>query len=469
MEEKIEKLKEIMSGLSTKSLMKIIEDDFNDYEKYAVDIAKEEFEKRKDDFEDSEQITDETSVVEKHEETENSLNSIYDNISLLSDEKLEDLLKNHSTEYRATAINYAISEAQRRNLEIVSLYKQLRDLMVDTPFELVEKAIRNLYPEQVSYIGKYSEIYAYLLNISPNSNENGDQLNFIYEDGFWKATGIDRVHNEQFGLEFYKWGDLLSLQVKNEQIHNMGKANYAAIILTNITQFGFSENEIQTYFNKMDTEGYDGNQNEYLMFQNNGIGFNDAIDGAIILKQKIAEKLKEEQELSQVRPWIRFWARTIDISIILLPLGFIWFSLFPNIYRLDSKYACGFGYSIINFLIWAFIEALLISKWGYTPGKWILNVKVRDKNSGNLIYNKSFKRILLVLLYGYGLCVPIISAIANIISYRTLVLKGITKWDERMDVVVTHQKIGVYKIILAIFLLIALPIAMFFMYHSLMN
>lgn len=53
-----------------------------------------------------------------------------------------------------------------------------------------------------------------------------------------------------------------------------------------------------------------------------------------------------------------------------------------------------------------------------------------------------------------GIGLPLISLVTNIESYNELTKKGITSWDRDGGFVVSHHKIGIFKIILAILLFI---------------
>ena len=123
----------------------------------------------------------------------------------------------------------------------------------------------------------------------------------------------------------------------------------------------------------------------------------------------------------------------------------------------------------MDFSIWALLEAYFLSKWGYTPGKWALNTKVQDVNGGNLSYKKALKRVIFILLYGEGLLIPFVSYIFNFASYRRLMDKGITKWDEKEEVIVSHEKIEIGKVILAVLILVGLPIISFFIKKIIMS
>ena len=76
-------------------------------------------------------------------------------------------------------------------------------------------------------------------------------------------------------------------------------------------------------------------------------------------------------------------------------------------------------------------------------------------------YQKALKRVLRILFYGEGFLIPFVSFITNIVSYNRLMDRGITKWDEQEEVVVSHKEIESYKVVLAVLILVGLPIISF--------
>jgi len=348
------------------------------------------------------------------------------------------------------------------------------DLIKAAEFESVKNAISNIYSEQLLFIEKYNAVYALLLQLKPNE-ENVDYLNIDNEDFRWKVAGEDANTGENYGVAFFAWADWLSFLVKNEQIYDIGKENYIAICLMTLTQYGFTEEEIQRKFSEIENVKQSESADEEPY--SNGLPFNEykditlnkTLERVSDIKHEFLKKLSEEHEPLQVRPWIRLWARSIDNSIIGLLLWYTWILIIPKFYALNSSYIWNYVFSILDFFIWALFEAFFISKWGYTPGKWVLNTKVQDVNGGNLSYYKALKRVLLILLYGEGLLIPFVSVIFRFTSYNRLMGKGVTKWDEQEDVIVSHEKIESEKVILAVLILVGLPIISFLINKIIMS
>lgn len=143
-----------------------------------------------------------------------------------------------------------------------------------------------------------------------------------------------------------------------------------------------------------------------------------------------------EAEGHQKRPWVRYGSKTLDLLW--------WFSLFGLI-------AYGFGFYttdtesifvILAFLLWAFLEALFISKWGATPGKWIFNMRLFNVDGNKLSYWDAFLRGLRSLGEGYAFSIPFISILTCLRSYDIYQKNGITPWDKCYGVKVVHRSIG---------------------------
>ena len=135
-----------------------------------------------------------------------------------------------------------------------------------------------------------------------------------------------------------------------------------------------------------------------------------------------------------VRPWVRFWARHFDLAIA----GTINIVLFGFIYSGIIRHK--FIIMEISLVILAFMEATLLK------------------------FTKALLRTWLVILKGLGLEIPIVSLITLDNAHSILTTQGITSWDNKLKLKVTHKKIGLKRIILFVTLNLALLLIFFIMF-----
>lgn len=150
----------------------------------------------------------------------------------------------------------------------------------------------------------------------------------------------------------------------------------------------------------------------------------------------------------QVRPWVRFWARMMDYLLVDIALCIVFIIVFDWTGRLMQW---GFIVPLVP-LVWMFLEPLFLRRWGTTPGKAFLRTYVTKKGGGKFTYENAFERCLKVWIRGIGLGIPIVNIIALIVAYVKFSKNHVTSWDRDCGTTVKHDKIGVERIILFVFL-----------------
>jgi len=182
----------------------------------------------------------------------------------------------------------------------------------------------------------------------------------------------------------------------------------------------------------------------------------------------------ETEEVSQVRPWVRFLARMTDYYIFSLLVSLLISLLFPDFMEqmshmltrqtsLQDSETTGLQ-SVLFLLIirvvvtflWVFIEAYTISKYGTTFGKNLLGTRVLDQNGELLPYDRALKRSYGVWLKGMGAGFALISWITMLFGYQSLKKDGFNSWDKDMDSKVVHTYFSTTRlmIILGFFFII---------------
>jgi hypothetical protein len=147
----------------------------------------------------------------------------------------------------------------------------------------------------------------------------------------------------------------------------------------------------------------------------------------------------------QVRPWIRYWARTADFLIFAMFGGIGIGIAAPHLVEIPDQL-----YGMLLLVLYVFFEPVLLSTFGTTPFRAILNVRIRNRDGSKLTYGQALKRSLLVFVKGSGLGIPLVSLITHLYSYNRLTGRGITSWDESGGFIVSHQTIPWWRWMLLI-------------------
>ena len=156
----------------------------------------------------------------------------------------------------------------------------------------------------------------------------------------------------------------------------------------------------------------------------------------------------------EVRPWLRYLARYIDIAvygIILMMmvaisaviLGF----LGTNVSFLSTVPQLVFTVLYVIFLI--LIESMVFSHWQTTLGKKFLKIKINKLDESKIAYSDALKRTVQVWFKGLGFGIPLISLFTQINAYGNLTDKGITSWDRDGEFDVKQEQIDTWRIVVA--------------------
>jgi membrane-associated protease RseP (regulator of RpoE activity) len=130
-----------------------------------------------------------------------------------------------------------------------------------------------------------------------------------------------------------------------------------------------------------------------------------------------------------VRPFRRFAARTIDglvtLALLAAPLPV------PAGVR-----------ALLGFVAWVPLEVLLLSTWGTTPGKWLLEIRVRNAAGEKLGATEAWHRVANVWAWGLGFGWPPVSFVLPLLALWRLSTRRRTYWDELGSYQVDHRPIG---------------------------
>ena len=137
-------------------------------------------------------------------------------------------------------------------------------------------------------------------------------------------------------------------------------------------------------------------------------------------------------------PWIRYWARYVDMNVM---------SLIVGVLLAASPPAAALALSFLSILAYPFVEALMFAMFGSTPGKWLMGIRVVRADGEQLTFIDGLKRTTGVVIKGLGLWLPIVSMITHIMAYNRLNNTGSTSWDEDGGFRVLHKPVGTLRIL----------------------
>ena len=151
--------------------------------------------------------------------------------------------------------------------------------------------------------------------------------------------------------------------------------------------------------------------------------------------------------MSQVRPWVRYWARMFDIYLACIVGGLAIGILHTNAFDQPGGDQL-FGLAVI--FAWVFIEAFFLSTAGTTPGKWLFKIRIVPPHGSSLDYSTALSRSFKVWWRGLGIGFPLASLITLIVAHGKLTKNGVTTWDRDDGFTITHERIGALRVMVAV-------------------
>lgn len=127
-------------------------------------------------------------------------------------------------------------------------------------------------------------------------------------------------------------------------------------------------------------------------------------------------------------PVRRYVARVLDASLVSIVIQFVLYVVL----RL-RPIPTGFVTTLISIgycLISLPVNAFFIHRWGTTPGKWIMGIRVLDFTGKKMTYIDALFREWLAFGSGLGWCLPIYEYYRLYKSFKSYVQTGETDWDE---------------------------------------
>lgn len=120
----------------------------------------------------------------------------------------------------------------------------------------------------------------------------------------------------------------------------------------------------------------------------------------------------------------RFWARWLDLYLFAAVAWLVLWATGQNIEALTSSPTM-----LFQFAPWFLIEIFLIARFGTTPGKWLMGLRVINADASLLSPVQSARRAFMVLGIGIGFGLTLLSPFCQALSYFTTRRIGKTVWD----------------------------------------
>ncbi len=163
-----------------------------------------------------------------------------------------------------------------------------------------------------------------------------------------------------------------------------------------------------------------------------------------------------------VSPWARWAARTFDFSVCTFTAALV-IAFFLISIGCETGHVSEVGWMILAIPTGLTLDALCYYFFGWTLGKWLFAVKVRHEDGGRLIFSEYLKRNFGVFIQGFGLSIPIVWLVAEIIQYNRLRDGKPASYDEGKNIKIVRAKhsavrtffgivalVGIYVILLAL-------------------
>ena len=121
----------------------------------------------------------------------------------------------------------------------------------------------------------------------------------------------------------------------------------------------------------------------------------------------------------------RFWARWFDLYLF---AGFWWLAMWASGRNIGETLQNPW-IILSQYIPWFMLESFLLHRFGFTPGKWLLGIRVRNDDGSPLSLAQSTRRSIRVLFLGIGFGWGIIALICQTMAFFTTKRLGRPLWD----------------------------------------
>lgn len=118
---------------------------------------------------------------------------------------------------------------------------------------------------------------------------------------------------------------------------------------------------------------------------------------------------RDETPRACYHPWQRWMARMLDTTLYSTVFEVLWLVLLRDRSVALASGLLGWVLGLISLAFALAVEPLWLHYWGWTPGKWVFGLKLRDEHGDKLTLAQGFRRSGRVIWEGYGLDIPFYS------------------------------------------------------------
>lgn len=144
----------------------------------------------------------------------------------------------------------------------------------------------------------------------------------------------------------------------------------------------------------------------------------------------------------------RFWARWFDIYLY---SGFWWLAMWAVGQDIEAALLNPWV-MFFQCVPWFALEALLIHKFGTTPGKWLLGLQVTNNDGTPLDLAASIRRALSVMFSGVGFGWGLLAVFCQALSLFNAKRLGAPLWDHSGGHQVIARPLSPFRLVALVFL-----------------
>lgn len=149
--------------------------------------------------------------------------------------------------------------------------------------------------------------------------------------------------------------------------------------------------------------------------------------------------------------WRRFWARWMDIHVY---IAIWWLCMWASGRSIEAVLG-NLWIMIVQLVPWFIAESILIHRFGTTPGKWLLGLRVTNVDGSPLSLTAATLRSFRVLIGGIGFGWSLLALFCQALSFVTAKRLGHALWDHAGGHRVHAQPVVAWRVVTVVCVLVA--------------